>query len=263
MSPVNLFGATKILKPRSDKAASALEGLQNQNTIRGVRGLTRTDKKLMAEGGVTTYLYNVSPIFSWPRQIQGRSSLIIPKRAKDGLVSVAVEIPPYIVRDFDKGNSTRQQMLEDGTVIAEDMLGCSKEYPGLERNNLTNYGCFMTTKPLQDLPENEQVELLDEANRKHDEMCHQMVLEADGLHGAGHGAWITEMFRLCALHVKEDRPWVSKRGKSAPTSECEFCGYENKRGIAKCSNCKEVIDEELYAALKAKSKKVKKADKPE
>ena len=249
----NAFG--KVLTPASDKAARKLAGIVENNAPRGTRGLTRTDRRLLAQGGETYYIYNVSPIWSWSRPIQNKGNVFIPKRGKDEKVSMAAEVPPFLVRDFDKGNGTRQQMLEEGIAITEDILGCSTEYPGLAANNLLNYGCFYTTTPFEELPEEKQQALLDEANQKHHVMCQEKILEADQLHSANHTAWITEMYRLCALFEKEDRPWVAKRGKQNPTEECRFCGWENKRGIAKCANCKEIVNQELYDELKKGNKK--------
>jgi hypothetical protein len=261
--PRGLFADSKGRAAVAPGAAKGIETILGDNRVAAVQGLSKMDRRIVRAGGPSIFIYNVSTVFDWKRPIQGRSRAFIPKCKAGELVSEALEIPPFVVRDFDKGNRNRSQLPEEGKDIAEDILGCSTEYPGLPVNNLTNYGCFyLVGKRFEELPEKERQKILDEANDKHDNMCRTKVLEGDQLHSAGHSHWLTEMYRLCALHLqirfkRENwaRDWVARRGGSTvETEDCVFCGYSNKRGVVKCQNCHEILSQEAYDKLIASRK---------
>jgi hypothetical protein len=244
----NTFGNT----PLHDKVAPQVK---NANKISKVYGLSKSQTMQLRQGGDTIYIYNVSPIFSWTKPVQGRGRVTVPKRDPKAKYSEAVEIPPYVVCEYDKGNRNRAKYLEIGKDIAEDIVGHSPEYPIRPENDLTLYGLFFTigTK-LEDMGEEEREELLNKANLLHENKCREKVLEADSFHDADHTSWITEVHRLCAMHVHEEREWVARRGKTMETSECPYCGFEGKKGTVICRNCKEVLDKEGYDKLKGKKK---------
>lgn len=248
------FGAPKGMRVDNEIAS---------NAVRGVRPLSKADRRVLNSGEPPVFIYNVSPVFQWGANAGGRSYGVIPKRKAGAKISVALEIPGALVRDYDAGNRMRQTYTEIGIDIAEDILSCSKEMPGLPQNDLTNYGCFyLIGERFEDLTEDAQENILREANAKHEEKCRLKVGEADQLADSEvTRRWISEPYRLCAIFLAEecgdktmyDRRWVTTRGRSSQKviQECKFCGFEMKRGLIKCPNCKEVLDQDAYDALKA------------
>jgi hypothetical protein len=245
--------------------------LAGENRVAGVRPLRKADRRMLEEEtGQQIFIYNVSPVWQWSRPLLRHGNVLIPKRGKPpAKVSLPLIIPGAVVGSYDAGNRFRQQFVEDGISVAEDILCCSKEMPGLPQNDLTGYGCFyLVGVKFEDLGQGEQDKILFEANTKHEEKCRQKVLEADQLaDNEKTRPWITEVYRLCALFLAEERGdkdaanrrWVSKRGRTSPVEECKWCGTENKIGLVICPNCKNVLDEERYEKLRAKSKPPKAA----
>lgn len=232
-----------------------------ENRIAGVRPLRKSDKRLLDSGEPEIYIYNVSPIFEWGAKSGGKSIGSILKRKAGAKVSEPLVIPGVMIRDFDAGNRYRQTYTELGKDIAEDVLGCSKEMPGLPQNDLTLRGCFyIIGKKFEELPQREQETILVEANARHEEKCRQMVLEADSFADSEvQRRWISEPYRLCAIFLAEEygdksmyeRRWVSSRGgaQKKAVEECRWCGFEHKPGIVLCPNCKNILDQAKYDAM--------------
>ena len=260
MPPVGLFGNQTIGRG----AEKGINQILGNNRNPRMRRLSPVLQKLVRAGGLLVYVYNVSEVFDHKRPVQGRGQAYIPRRKAGEAVSEALVIPAFLVRDFDRGNRTREQFVEEGEDIAMDILGCNPNYPILDVNNLTLKGCFYTIgKQIEELTEKKRSELIDTANLKHEDHFRRKVLEADQYHSSNHGHWITEMYRLCALHLQErfpredwTRDWVAKRGRSTvDTDDCAFCGYTNRSGVVKCQNCKEILNQEAYDKLVASRKK--------
>jgi hypothetical protein len=208
------------------------------------------------------YIYNVSPIHEWPK-FQGQlGTLTIRKRAAKEQVSEPLIIPGAIARWFDKGLGRKEVFIEDGREVAEDICGCSKEYPAESaNNNLTNFGVFILDKPFEELEEEERATVLFEANAKLIAKLRGLMLEADNYHigTPQQRAWISPIHHA-AMHAfndltgsNEKRPWATIGASvSAQKASCQFCGSVVNLGVVKCPSCNEVIDAEGYAALKKK-----------
>jgi hypothetical protein len=266
MSPKNI-GTIE----QGERAKTETAKILGENAFRGTRPLRKADKRLLERGEPEIYVYNVSTIFQWSPRIQGRGNVIIQKCKPGQKVSEPLVIPGVMIRDYDAGNRNRQAYTEEGIDIAEDILGCSKEMPGLPQNDLTGYGCFyLVGEKFEDLSPTEQEKILSEANAKHDRKCHEKVLEADGLAGSEvTRRWISDPYRLAALHLSQKnayrdgdksmltRTWVGgpRSGALTPVSECVWCGYEHKKGLAVCPNCKNILNQELFDKLSKASKK--------
>jgi hypothetical protein len=237
-----------------------------ENRILGVRGLRKAERKALERGGPEIYIYNVSPVWTWERPVEGRGTVKIPARKPEQVVSEALVLPAIIVRDYDAGNRLRQQYTEEGESIAEDILCCSKEMPGLPQNDLTGYGCFyLVGKRFEELSKTEQDELIADATFKHDQKCMERVLEADQMADSERTrGGVVAIDRRCAVYLASkgdksiyERRWVSARGKEHKPKvvECAFCGTENKPNIAICPTCKNVIDQARYDELTKKAGK--------
>lgn len=236
--------------------------LANINNMKGQRGLTKSDRALLAAGGDRVFIYNVSPIFQHVKPMQSYGKVTIAKRSEKERYTAPLVIEPHLVRQYDGGDRLIKNMISEGIEVAEDIVGNSKDYPQEPYNNLENFGVFMTVgRPIEELPKAEQEKILLAAENKHLDMCRQKVYQADQLHSAGKTSYIPEMPRLCALFLgeEEDHPWVARSSKpKKATEECVFCAFANKPGVIVCQNCKEVLNQEKYDALKAK--KIKKSE---
>jgi hypothetical protein len=244
------------------------------NRIAGVRPLKKADRRLLNSGEPSVYIYGVAPFMVGTAKSAGRTYGMLPKRDKDpaSKVSKPLEIPGALVRDYDAGNRFRQTYTELGVDIAEDILNCSKEMPGLPRNDLTGWGFFyLIGKLFEDLKEDEQIKILDEAYQKLEEKCRLKVAEADQwADNEITRRWITESYRQAAIWLAEERGdkeiysrnWVRSRGRTviSKVEECKWCGVENKPGLPVCPNCKNILNQERYDELSApKGKKSKPA----
>jgi len=251
-----------------EQSAAAREQVRNipgQNKLSKVRPLSRFEREALTAPIESVYIYNISPIFKWQKDFPGLGTMTIlpaPWRTASQFGSTAqlyndpIELIRRMVRPYDGGNRVQRLMVETPLEIAQDMLACSPYFPGRPENNLQLYGCFYTIgKSLDDHSPDERQKILDEAEAKHVNICLEFIARADAL--ADSPFKPVEVHKKCALFMGEERDWVARRGKLNATEECPFCGFENKRGIAKCRNCHEVIDAEKYAELQksAKSKK--------
>lgn len=218
--------------------------------------LTDRQKREIQNSGFI-YIYNVSPIHEWPVSHQQLGTLTIRRRDWDAIVSEPLTLPGVVARQFDKGFGRYEWMLDDGMEVAEDICKCSKKYPLPDDSNadLTKYGVFILDKPFEKLSDRERGRVIEEATEKFLEKCRQLILLADQYHSQQNGKYIAEIHRqaLKALnHLtdgKDERPWAPIT-ISEKRQDCPFCGHKNKTGIAKCANCHEIIDQQLYDKLK-------------
>jgi hypothetical protein len=265
----------KVATPAQAEAAkTAAAGMQDLRTgapgsgnrFQRTRPLTKFERDALRQPVGVIYVYNVSPIFKWHKDFPGLGPMNLQPRREDQRVSDPIEIIDRLVRGFDGGNGIRRLMVENPRDIVEDFLCCSPEFPGRQENNLTRYGCFfLEDTPLDELPQDEQEKILDAAELEHRNRLHEKVGDADALQNTQFRVCIGEIHRKAALYlhkvgdIAELPDWVQRRSKLNTTDECRFCGYDNKRGIPKCRNCHEVLDQEAYDRLKGEGGKKKKS----
>lgn len=252
-----------VATPEQSSAARAqVQNFPNQNRFKRTRPLTSFERKALQAPVEGVYLYNISPIYKWQKNFNGLGMLTLFPRKADEPYSPAIVLGNRLVRTFDGGNNIQRLMVEEPLEIAEDFMVCSKEYPGRPENNLTGYGVFYTIgQPIDDFTPAERQDILDDAELKHRNKLHENVARGDAFYNSSNLQYaIGELEKKSALYLHEveqmELPdWVARRAKLNPTAECRFCGFENKRGIAKCRNCHEILDPALYAKLQADSKK--------
>lgn len=254
-----------------DQAARASSAVANFDNVRtGARGnmnkfsrtrpLTKFEREALNAPIEAVYLYNISPIFKWQKDYPGLGIISLFPRRADQDYSDPITLAKRLVRTFDGGNRIQRLMVETPLEIVEDFLVCSPDFPGRPENNLTKWGAFYTIgQPIEKFNETERQDILDDAELKHRNKLHEMVASADALKNGPMHSLIGETHKKAALYLNsveqmELPDWVARRAKLNPTEECPFCGFENKRGIAKCHNCKEVLDVALYAKLQADRK---------
>ena len=250
----------KIATPQQAQAAleqtggftdvkSGKSGRQNRMNT---RPLTKFERESLAAPVDAVYLYNVSPIWKHTKEFKGLGTVTLARRKEDAVVSIPTIIERRMVRGHDGGGGIRRLMVETPSDIADDFLCISKEIFSRPENSLVEFGCFRISKPLEDLEDEERLDILDAAELKHRNKCREFVLHADALWNSQWRACVVEVHRKCALYLFQTEQlelpeWVSKRGKVRQTEECPVCAFENKRGVMKCQNCREVLDEAAYA----------------
>ena len=264
----------RIANPaESAKAQQATAGMTDVKTgagggvnrFKNKRPLTRFERMALKAPVDAVFLYNISPIFHWKKDYPGLGTLNLPPRRDDQECSDSVAILQNLVRAFDGGDSTQRFMVEVPIDIAQDFFVCSPEFPSRPENNLLNYGCFYTEgKPLEEFAAEERQKILDEAELKHRNRLHELVAQADSFYNSANMQYaIVEVHKQAALYLQskgnilELPDWVARRAKLNTTEECRFCGFENKRNVVVCRNCREVLDQEGSDKLKSKSKKKK------
>ncbi len=269
--------AKNIASPQqSAAAASAVEGFADVRTGRGgsmnkfsrTRPLTRFEREALTSPIEAVYIYNISPIFKWQKDYPGLGMMTMFPRRAEQEYSDPIILEKRLVRTFDGGNRIQRLMVETPLELAQDFLVCSPEYPGRPQNNLTTYGLFYTTgKRIEEVATAARQEILDKAELAHRNKLLEKVSDADAYHNSSNLQYaISEVHRQAALYLQavgaiSDLPdWVSRRAKLNATDECAFCGFDNKRGVAKCRNCGEILNHELYAKLQAQVKGAKKAE---
>jgi len=214
-------------------------------------GLTKLQKDLTEKAG-KVYIYNVSTIHEWVKPQGQLGTVIIQKCEKGKRVSKPYVLNGIINRWYDKGLGRKEIFQESGIEIAEDICCCSKEFPSENaNNNLTNFGVFITERPLDELPRKEQDELIEAAREKMLKKLQDMILEADLFHQGGNQKWVGQIHRdaLQAFNeitgAKEERPWAPIR-YVAQSEDCKFCGSKVKAGVVVCPTCRNVLDEKEY-----------------
>ena len=264
--------ATPQQAAAAQAAAATMTDVRNPNAtgsgnrFQRTRPLTKFERDALRVPVPCVYVYNISPIFKWAKDYPGLGPMTLMPRKEDERVSEPIVLHDRLVRGFDGGNGIRRLMVENPLDIVQDFLCCSPDFPGRPENNFTRYGCFYTEGiPLSEMPKEEQEKILDAAELEHRNRLHEKVGEADALQNTQFRVCITEVHRKAALYlhrtgdIQELPDWVQRRSKLNTTEECRFCGFENRRGIVKCRNCHEVLDQEAYDALKKGSGKKKKA----
>ena len=247
------FGATAT----RSAATEAIQGqMQRLNKTR-FTGLTKLQRDLTEKAG-KVYIYNVSPIHEWSKPQGQLGTVIIGKCEKGKRVSRPYVLSGIINRWYDKGLGRKELFQESGFEVAEDICGCSKEFPSDHtNNNLSNFGVFITTKPFEELSKREQDEIWEEAHGKMLKKLQDMVLEADLFHQSNKGNWIGQIHRdaLQAFNditgAKQERPWAPIR-YAQKADDCKFCGSSVKPGVVVCPTCRNVLDEEKYSKMGGK-----------
>lgn len=239
---------------RGRQVAALDRNIDGKNRVNKQR-LSKFERKALQQETDVVYIYNVSPIFKWPRTFQGLGRMLLMPRKENERVSAPLVLNKRIVRHYDKGEGVLAHMIEEPIELGDDFL---RKGNAEDRNDLTNYGCFsLTNNKLEDLPADARERILLEAETKHLNVCRQKVFEADSwASDPVMRRWICEIHRRCALflHEEKGRPWVTSRGveKRPDTKECQFCGYDCKPTAVKCPNCKEIIDAAEYTKMKGK-----------
>jgi hypothetical protein len=210
------------------------------------------------------YIYNISPIWNFVRNHLKLNQAPWYFYDETPKVSKPVVIPGAFLRKYDSDADTSKAYIMEGVDVARDFLGLNQQdqpadpTPQARKNALTLYGCFYTSKPFEELPAEERTNILETSKTAHIAIAREKVFEADAMSDNPKELMCINKFHRAAARFLREEPnhrWViAQPSKPANTEECVFCGYDNKPGVVKCFNCKEVLDQTAYDALKGKNK---------
>ena len=196
------------------------------------------------------FIFNVGP---WPHTVfSNYGRMYIPACLEGHDFSEPLKIPGVPSMPYPDSEASMKLHLEEGGAeyLAQQILGVGPHmHPG---NSLVRYGVAVAK---QWPPSKEEIQRAKEQLYKGE--LRSLVSEAD--QAAAEGPKATEntirdrhqtAARLLKLSVA-DHPWMGRVQVSAERTECKFCGEPMKKGLARCPNCKEVVDQALYDRLKA------------
>ena len=255
--------ATPQQAAAAQAAAATMTDVRNPNAtgsgnrFQRTRPLTKFERDALRVPVPCVYVYNISPIFKWAKDYPGLGPMTLMPRKEDERVSAADRSACRLVRRL---RWRKRNPPTHGRESARHRAGFPLLLAGFPRapgkqSHALRLLLHRRNSPLE-MPKEEQEKILDAAELEHRNRLHEKVGEADALQNTQFRVCITEVNRKAALYlhrtgdIQELPDWVQRRSKLNTTEECRFCGFENRRGIVKCRNCHEVLDQEAYDALK-------------
>jgi hypothetical protein len=85
-----------------------------------------------------------------------------------------------------------------------------------------------------------------------DSFYRQQVMMANSKALKGRIDDITDLERFCAKQLNLDPDWINADAGIMRKVVCQFCGFNIRLHVAKCPNCHEIIDQQMYNRLKEK-----------
>jgi hypothetical protein len=238
-------GMGAFVAPRS--AAGMVSDRQKSLNTRYVPPVMESVQKLSQETQV--YIFNVGP-WEHKQQIPGHR-YTIPACKEGKAYSEPIIIPGIFSTLYPQDEKTMKRIDEDGYQVALDIIGIG---PGLAPNNaLTRYGVAVSR---QWPPTKEEVSKAWEALRVGE--LNTLIAEANSAMAQGPQAaeqTIRERHMQAARLLKKtaaECPWMARAAANTSNNiDCKFCGEPMKPNLAKCPNCKEIVNKELYEKLSA------------
>ena len=239
-------GMGAFVAPRT--AEATISGRQRELNSRYVPPVMDSVKKLSEDTQV--YIFNVGP---WShQQYVGAGHFFIPACEEGRQYSEPVIIPGIFSTLYPQDEKTMKRIDEDGYQVALDIVGVG---PGLApTNSLRRYGVDVCR---QWPPTKSEVAKAFEALRVGE--LNSLIAEANSAMAQGPQAaeqTIRARHHQAAALLKKttaECPWMARNAANTSQNvDCKFCGEPMKQNLAKCPNCKEIVNAELYAKLTAK-----------
>lgn len=232
--------------PRGTEAAVVER--QRQLNSRSVEPLSDLVKR--AADANPVYVFSVGP---WPQKAElGSTGNFFVKACPAGdPYSEPLMIPGLVEEFYPDSEVTMKRHLWEGKYLAEQILGIGPHSaPG---NSLVRYGVAMSMcwPPKQETVDAARKALFDGEIRS-------LIVEADQAQAEGPKALeqtVRERHHMAAKLAKlsaADHPWMQRLSSAAERDSCRFCGEPMKKGLPKCPNCKEIVDQALYDQMTGK-----------
>jgi len=246
MSAGPTFKAQAFEAPRG--AAPALAETHRRMNTRSVPPVLAAVEALSKQTQV--YIFNVGP---W-QHIQHMGSLgryIIPPCPEGKKYSDPLVIPGIVSELYPESEASMKRVDSDGYETALQILGIGAHMA--PSNSLKRYGVSVSKQwppteaeikeAWENLKSGELEALIREANSAAATGPQSMEQTINSRH--------FEAARLLKKSVG-DCPWLVRSTSVAERVECKFCGEPMKANLAKCPNCKEIVNQKLYDELIAK-----------
>jgi hypothetical protein len=238
-------GLGTFVAPRSAAGAVA-ERAKSLNT-RYVEPRMESIEKLSKETQV--YIFNVGP---WEhRQWMGFGRFFVPACEEGKAHSDPLIIPGIFSHLYPNDEKSMRRIDEDGFHVAQQIVGIGAHLS--PSNALTRYGVAICR---QWPPTKKEVADAFEALRVGE--LNTLIAEANTAMAQGPTAveqTIRERHYQAARLLKKttaECPWlVRSAANTSHNVDCKFCGEPIKPNLAKCPNCKEIVNKDLYEKLSA------------
>jgi len=199
------------------------------------------------------YIFNVGP---WAHtQFMGSlGRFIIPACEEGKAYSKALIIPGIVSELYPETERSMKREMSDGYEVALQIIGVGAHMA--PSNALTRYGVAVSR---QWPPTKEEIATAFEALRKGE--LEALIREANTAMATGPQALEQVMGNsdrhyIAARLLKKttaECPWLARTAVSnSQNIDCKFCGEPMKPNLAKCPNCKEIVNQALYEKLTAK-----------
>lgn len=194
------------------------------------------------------YLFSVSPWINKRRLGTMGLKIILPceegKEYGEPLI-----IPGLVFQPYPESEVSDKIVTEEGLKVANEILGLGAH------NSPTNSMIPRGVAMCKQWPPT-KAEIAGARKAFHEGELASLVREADTaasmgpkaaedtIRGRHHEA--AKILKLSAA----DHPWMGRSMAAVEREECKFCGEPMRKGLARCPNCKEVVDQALYDRLK-------------
>jgi len=199
------------------------------------------------------YIFNVGP---W-QHTQFMGSLgrkIIPACPEGKAYSDPLIVDGIVSELYPDSESSMKREMYEGEKVAHEILNEGPFH--LKHNSLRQYGVSICH---QWPPTKEEISAAWKSLAEGE--LEALIRQANSAYSAGPQEFERtigngERYFLAAKLLKKttaECPWMMRTINAGSSNvECRFCGEAMKPNLAKCPNCKEVVDQELYAKLTAK-----------
>jgi len=194
------------------------------------------------------FIFNVSP-WKYSRRMGNHGTFVIKGCLEGQEHSEPLRLPGIIFMPYPDSETTDKIIMESGKHLAGQIVGLGAH--NLPANSLARCGVAICE---QWPPTKDQIAAAKKA--LHEGELASLIREADSAIGQGPKAAEDtirgrhhEAARILRLSAAE-HPWIGRAMAATSREDCKFCGEPMRKGLARCPNCKEIVDQALYDKLK-------------
>lgn len=211
---------------------------------------------------VRVRIFNVGP-FSHTIPCGSAGTFYIPA-CPDGKDYIEMLTPLYAVETEiypkTRGGNPPKRLYDEGRRMAKEILGEGRNQH--KANSKRRVGVFIAS---DDVPSQRE---LHEANAQMHAYAEEQILYMDNLwdrdRKLAHEVFRPETFGACARFLGltgKQKPWLAQ-GKTQAQIKCPMCHTDVDSDAPICFNCKSVVNQESYLAMKAQQENIAAATAP-
>lgn len=223
------MGSFPVLAPETFQE-QAVRAPNSDYIIPEILDIVRTSPKV--------YIFSVCP------HVIVEGLHVIPACAPGEDVSEPLVLDGYVAEIYDRGEKTKGVNYIPGLQRAMDIIGALSGEPLSEYTSNHEWrGVFISQRPT---PTKQQIQ---NARNKRKEYLLYLVDHGNNLRATEPTAKLQPFHYAAARELNVVTTWADKPKAQA---SCPYCGAGVSETAAKCPNCREVINLELYQALRAR-----------